>query len=178
VLLCLALLLVLGVTAARRVFVLPHRALLEREAARFALPPSLVAALVLAESGFDSAARSPAGALGLMQLTPDTYRWLCHKAGEVPAEGEAAVEEALTDPALNLHYGCYNLSLLLREFADLPTALAAYNAGPARVRGWLADPALSRDGETLHAIPYPETETHGRRVFLYRLVYRALYGVE
>ncbi|MBQ3078071.1 MAG: lytic transglycosylase domain-containing protein [Clostridia bacterium] len=169
---CLALLLVLGVTAARRVFVLPYRALLEREAARFALSPSLVAGLVLAESGFDAAALSPAGAVGLMQLTPDTYQWLCHKQGVSPEAGE------LTDPACNLRFGCYNLSLLLGQFPDLPTALAAYNAGPARVRSWLRDPALSRDGEKLDSIPYPETETHGQRVLLYRLAYRVLYGLD
>ena len=125
----LALLLVLllcagcGFFALRRLFVLPYRDAVEREAARFSLPSSLVAGLILAESHFDKDAVSHAGAVGLMQLTPDTYHWLCFKLGH--EEGD------LSDVDTNLYYGCANLALLLSEFSDLPTALAAYNAGPA-----------------------------------------------
>ena len=171
----LALLLVLllcagcGFFALRRLFVLPYRDAVEREAARFSLPSSLVAGLILAESHFDKDAVSHAGAVGLMQLTPDTYHWLCFKLGH--EEGD------LSDVDTNLYYGCANLALLLSEFSDLPTALAAYNAGPARVRDWLADTLYSKDGHTLSHVPYPETRTHTRRVMLYSQIYRLLYGL-
>lgn len=159
-----------GFFALRRLFVLPYREALEREAARFDLPSSLVAGLILAESHFDPNAVSHAGAVGLMQLTPDTYQWLCFKFGH--SEGD------LADPDTNLYYGCANLALLISEFSDLSTALAAYNAGPARVRDWLSDKRYSEDGRTLTLVPYEETRTHTRRVLLYSTVYQLLYGLD
>ena len=107
----------------------------------FLSPSSLVAGLILAESHFDKDAVSHAGAVGLMQLTPDTYHWLCFKLGH--EEGD------LSDVNTNLYYGCANLALLLSEFSDLPTALAAYNAGPRPRAGLACRHALQHKTGTL-----------------------------
>lgn len=155
---------------ARCLFVYPYRASVESECARRGLPPHLVAGLIMAESGFDRAAVSHAGAIGLMQLTPDTYFWLRYRSGERATEDT----EALLQPATNITYGTMNLQLLLREF-EQDEALAAYNAGPARVRDWLTRPECSGDGVTLSAIPYPETARYIKRVHLYAAIYRLLY---
>lgn len=80
--------------------------------------PRLLTALVWSESGFDPAAVSPAGAVGLSQLMPATAEGL----GVDP-----------TDPAENLAGGARYLSDLISRFGGVELALAAYNAGPGRV---------------------------------------------
>ncbi|MGH9465445.1 MAG: lytic transglycosylase domain-containing protein [Thermoanaerobaculia bacterium] len=91
-----------------------------RSARRYGVDPLLVAAVVEAESGFDSQAISPAGAFGLMQVTPETAALY---GGGDPF-----------DPAVNLEVGSRLLAALLEQFdGDLTLALAAYNAGPGAV---------------------------------------------
>jgi soluble lytic murein transglycosylase-like protein len=82
--------------------------------------PALVKAIVANESGFDPLATSPAGAQGLMQLMPATA-------------AEVGVRDAY-DPAQNIAGGTRYLARLLQRFkGDVPTAVAAYNAGPEAV---------------------------------------------
>lgn len=132
-----------GFFALRRLFVLPYRDAVEREAARFSLPSSLVAGLILAESHFDKDAVSHAGAVGLMQLTPDTYHWLCFKLGH--EEGD------LSDVDTNLYYGCANMARFCRSFPTCLRRLPLTTAGPCRVRDWLARHALQQ--RRAHSFP-------------------------
>lgn len=91
-----------------------------RHARRYDLDPLLIAAVVEVESGFDSQAVSAAGALGLMQVTPETVA--LYRGGD-PFE-----------PAANLDVGSRLLANLLEQFdGDLALTLAAYNAGPGAV---------------------------------------------
>ena len=99
---------------------LPYGGEIERAARRHRIDALLVAAIVEAESAFNPAAVSPSGALGLMQLMPET----AHELGAAN----------MVDPAQNVEAGARYLGHLLRRFdGDLPLALAAYNAGPAAV---------------------------------------------
>lgn len=110
------------------------------EAARNArVDPALIEAVVRVESGFDSAARSPKGAQGLMQLMPATAR-------------RYGVGDPF-DPAQNLLGGARYLRDLLDRFTTLPLALAAYNAG---------ENAVERYGKAIP--PYAETEAYVPRV--------------
>jgi len=88
-------------------------------AARHGLDPKLLHALVLTESAYRPNAVSPAGAAGLTQLMPGTAR-------------ELGVEDRF-DPVENLRGGADYLARQLRRFQDVRLALAAFNAGPARV---------------------------------------------
>jgi soluble lytic murein transglycosylase-like protein len=89
-------------------------------ALRYQIDPDFVASVVKAESGFNPTAVSPKGALGLMQLMPQTAARL-------------GVEDAF-DPAANLEGGTRYLRELLDQYGgDAVKALAAYNAGPQRV---------------------------------------------
>lgn len=108
-------------------------------AIREGLDPALVLAVVEAESGQEANAVSPKGAVGLMQLLPET-------AAEIGYPDAA-------DPARNLEAGCRYLAVLLESFGgDVELALAGYNAGPGAVRRWGTVP------------PYRETRTFIARV--------------
>jgi len=121
----------------------------------FALSPALILAVIRAESDFHSSAHSVAGAVGLMQLMPDTFSYLRDTYFE-----ESLPDDAIWQPGVNIRYGSFYLSYLLEKFKTLDVALAAYNAGEGRVLLWLADSTLSSDGQTLVRIPYPETEKY------------------
>lgn len=148
-----------------------YRQLVEREAAEFELPTSLVYAVIRTESGFDADALSQAGAQGLMQLTPATYEWICEL---YPMPGDA--RSGAFDPEANVHCGCALLRRLLDHYGDRDVALCAYNAGMGNVSGWLQDPRYSADGRTLTAIPFTETRNYVRKVDSAQRMYRRLYG--
>src|SRR5712691_1833453 len=146
------------------------RAELTDAASRASVDPFLVAAVVREESSFDPQARSRVGARGLMQLMPDTARQLAK------GRGLPSGEEVLVDPAANLVLGSAYLAALMKEFGDPRLAIAAYNAGPARVREWWKGRA-NDDVETwVELIPYDETRFFVRRVMLSWEEYRRLYG--
>ncbi len=140
-------------------------------AERAGLDRYLVAAVVREESSFFPQARSRAGARGLMQVMPETARSLMLRRGLAFGTGEL-----LDEPGLNLELGTEFLAKLLREFGDPRLALAAYNAGPARVREWWD----ARRGADLEAfveqIPFEETRYFVKRVLVSWEEYRRVYG--
>ena len=145
--------------------------LVEENAERFDIDEALLYALIKAESGFDKAAVSSVGAMGLTQITPDTFRWLQTKTGE---EYE---DEALFEPEISVYYGAYFLDMLLEEFGNTETALAAYHAGRGKVNEWLADPRISPDGETLESIPYKDTAGYVKKVIKNTEKYKNIYDI-
>jgi hypothetical protein len=119
--------------------VVPYGAIIDRVAAEHGVPSRLVQAVIKVESGYRPDARSPKGAMGLMQLMPGTAR-----------------KFAVTDPyeaGANIEGGIRYLKTLLDRF-ELPLALAAYNAGEAAVLRFGGIP------------PYPETQDYVKRVLL------------
>ena len=140
----------------------------EAEATEFQLDPALVFAVIKTESGFDPEAKSHADAMGLMQLTQETFDWI---SAMHPPEAGAGVY----DPQANIHCGCALLRLLLDQYGSVDVALAAYNAGMGNVSGWLTSQEYSHDGETLHTIPYPETEAYVKKVKRAYAMYQKLY---
>ncbi len=137
----------------------------------FGVSKMTVYAVVSCESGFDPNAVSSVGALGLMQITPDTFEWVQKKL-----DGSVTLDEkALFDPDINLRYGIYLLKLHLEEFSDEKVALAAYHAGRGKVNEWLADPEISPDGKTLSYIPYDDTSRYVEKVSNTIKIYKFLY---
>jgi len=121
------------------------------------------------ESRFDPRAVSPAGAVGLLQLLPGTAQGVL---------GGRVTTARLMDPQTSIRAGTAYLGGLLRRFGgSVPLAVAAYNGGPASVRGLrdLAGVDLARFVET---IPFPETRAYTQRVLQTYGIYRWLYGVE
>ena len=116
------------------------------------------------ESSYYPRALSPVGARGLMQLMPDT----------MPMKGARA--DHLDDPAQNLRLGARFLAVLLREFGDPRVAVAAYNAGPKRVRQWRTGRRTDDLEAWVELIPYDETRHFVKRVVLSWSEYRRIYG--
>ncbi len=137
-------------------------------AAEFDVPEEIVYAVILIESKFDAAAVSRAGARGLMQLMPATFRAAAEQTGRIPEE------VSVFDPGTNIGCGVYWLSRLFEKYRRWDTALAAYNAGETAVDRWLADPMFAEE-DRLTAIPYRETAQYVRRVLRAAALYRKLY---
>lgn len=175
-LLLLGLLLVAAIAlwwSARRVYPYPYRALIEEAAARHQLEPNLVVALIRNESKFNPVAHSTEGALGLMQIMPETGAWIANQTGR-PFK-----DDDLLDPAQNIEMGCWYLQNLNKEFAgDTVVVLAAYNGGRTNVRDWLDSQTWSGERHTLTQIPFPETRTYVGRVLRDEQIYRRLYRRE
>ncbi len=146
--------------------------LVKENAEAFEIDESLLYALIKTESGFDKNAISSVGAKGLTQITPDTFTWLQTKTGE---EYE---EDALFEPEISVYYGAYFLEMLIDEFGNTETALAAYHAGRGKVNEWLSDPRISPDGETLENIPYEDTEGYVKRVMRNYEKYKDIYDLK
>ena len=135
------------------------------------LPPHLVYAVIKCESGFDLSAVSNMGAVGLMQITPDTFRWLTNDILYDHFD-----EGMLYDPETNIRYGTYYLTRLFRQFGSWELALIAYNAGPTRLGEWLEDASLSDGKGGLKEIPLSETDQYVKRVMKAWDIYDRLYG--
>ncbi len=103
-------------------------ATIRSEAARFGLAPELVLAVIEVESQFDAFAVSPAGAMGLMQILPNTGEALARRHGQ-PWDGP----RTLFDPVVNVRLGIAYLAELRHRFGRWSTALAAYNWGPSAI---------------------------------------------
>src|SRR3989304_1061703 len=99
-----------------------------------------------------------------MQLMPATARPLGGRQGD------------LEDPAFNLRLGTRFLAGLLREFSDPRLALAASNAGPARLRQWWRARRTDDVEAFVEQIPYDETRRYVKRVILAWDEYRRIYG--
>ena len=139
---------------------LRHEDIIRQQAREKGLDPSLVAAVIYAESHFRDGQTSPAGALGLMQITPETARYIARKSG-----GTAFVVGDLATPQVNIAYGAYYLRYLLRRYdGNEASALAAYNAGEGNVDRWIASARARDRALSIDAIPYPETRAYVTRV--------------
>ena len=108
------------------------------ESAKHNLDPILIAALIEVESGFQSAAISPMGARGIMQIMPEVGRAIAREVGLREDSGyDAFRPEHLDDPVLNIKLGIYYLYGLKKIFRSLNHALVAYNVGPTAMRNHL-----------------------------------------
>jgi soluble lytic murein transglycosylase len=136
------------------------------------LDPALVAAVIYEESQFDPKARSGAGAVGLMQLLPDTARGIALHTGGT--KFDPATD--LLDPDLNVRYGCWYLNHLRQKYARYPNgpelALAAYNAGQTNVDSWIAATPAGQPVE----IRFAETRDYVADVERLEKLYRRAYG--
>lgn len=143
---------------ARVRYPLRYEAIVRGHAENYRLEPSLVAAVIYQESRFRADARSPSGAVGLMQLLPTTAMGIAERTG-----GSQFRVDDLLDPEINVRYGSWYLRHLLDKYGDLELALAAYNAGQTNVDRW------RRQGR---GIAFAETRHYVERVRELEAIYR------
>ena len=138
-------------------------------ARRTRLDPELIYAIIRQESLYDATAGSSAGAVGLMQLMPDTARITARRAG-LPAP----TRSQLMQPAMNIPLGSAYLADLVARFDGEPClATGSYNAGPNAVLRWLPESPKDLD-VWVENIPFNETRTYVQRVAWHALVFRWL----
>lgn len=137
-----------------------HKDLLYKYAGEYKLDPLFIAAIIHVESKFNPVATSHAGALGLMQIKPDT-------ANEIAKElnlDYVNVEE-LYEPEKNINMGFYYISKLCSEFnGNLILSLAAYNAGITKAKEWAKIFGGKSESDIMNAIDYPETKQFVKKV--------------
>lgn len=137
----------------------PYQTQVEAVAQEYKISPALIWAIMRQESAFRPGVGSPAGAIGLMQLMPDTARQIAKHLGRPDHT------EALRIPAENIRYGAFYLSHLLQHFeGNFAFAIAAYNAGPNAVKSWLTTKKAVPLDLFVAQIPYEETRNYVYRV--------------
>jgi soluble lytic murein transglycosylase len=142
---------------------LEYEHIVSAHARNYDLPPALLAAVIYAESRFDPNAESEAGAVGLMQLLPETAKGIALRTG-----GARFVVSDLRDPEINVRYGSWYLDHLRERYdGDVRLALAAYHAGQGNVDRWRAE---GRE------IAFPETRAYVDEVERVRQMYARAYG--
>ncbi|HEU4346126.1 MAG TPA: transglycosylase SLT domain-containing protein [Candidatus Binatia bacterium] len=153
-------------------FPLAYWETIQRKAQERNLDPYLVVALIRQESLFDAGARSPAFALGLMQLLPSTATNVAKQLGLPPPSNED-----LFEPELNLTLGTQYLKDLLKRYSNnWFKAIAAYNAGERAVDRWEKEIATDDMEEFVERIPYLETRSYVKLVMRNHRVYQRLYN--
>jgi soluble lytic murein transglycosylase len=151
-----------------------NKAELYQLAGQTKVDPLLLAAIVRAESGFDPAAQSSRGALGLMQLMPSTARQM---AGELKFNYQD--QDDLYTQDINLTLGAFYFSRQLKNFhGNLVLALAAYNAGPAKVRAWNLSTWGRDQDDLIAALPLSATRSYVRHVLWYYRQFKKLQAVK
>lgn len=151
----------------RRYYPLSYRTEIADSAARHRVNPYLVAAVINAESGWGADRVSGAGAIGLMQVMPQTARDL---VASKRVDRRRFPPDKLLDPATNIEYGTAYLRYLVDRYHEIELALAAYNAGLTRVDEW-----AKKDRDIRNAIEFPETKQYVLKVVRGKERYEALH---
>jgi soluble lytic murein transglycosylase len=126
------------------------------------LDPAFLAAVIYQESKFDAGAKSSSGAIGLMQLTPETARGIA-----IRTHGSAFRTADLYDPDINIRYGTWYLDNLFKKYGSERLVLAAYNAGQGNVDKWRAN---------REEIQFAETKAYVERVEKLQRIYREAWA--
>ncbi len=137
----------------------------------YGVDENLIYAVIWTESGFNKDAESDVGARGLMQLMEDSFDWVKYRMGD---ESDVTFDDLYT-PEYSIKYGTYLLKLLLEEFEDVSTAIAAYHTGRGNVNTWLENEEYSANGKTLDVIPSSVTEYYVKKVNYSYECYNMLY---
>ncbi|MGH1396590.1 MAG: transglycosylase SLT domain-containing protein [Trichormus sp.] len=151
----------------------PYMQIIEKWSSQRQLNPLLVTALMRQESRFERKIKSVAGATGLMQVMPDTGKWI---ASKIQVDNKTL---NLEDPNDNIMLGTWYLNYTHERYNNNSMlAIASYNAGPGNVSRWLQTLPNQDPDEFVEAIPFNETRDYVRQVFGNYWNYLRLYNPE
>ncbi|MBY0201772.1 lytic transglycosylase domain-containing protein [Paenibacillus cucumis (ex Kampfer et al. 2016)] len=138
----------------------------------YEVDPFLIASIIRVETNFKTSKESKRGAIGLMQLMPDTANWILEQA-KIP---DTSLEELKHEPGRNIQLGTWYLRNLSDQFSGNEIVMiAAYNAGPGKVSSWLKNGVWDGTLETVKDIPFGETRHYVQRVIYYYNQYVKIY---
>lgn len=146
---------------------------IKRAAEKYQVDPYLILAIIQIESKFQSQRVSHKGAIGMMQIMPDTAKWILEQSG-------ASVSlDQLAHPTMNIEIGSWYLSFLEKKYrGNMIAVIAAYNAGPGSVDNWLKNDVWNGTYDDLTSIPFGETRHYIERVLYFYGRYQAIYHDE
>jgi soluble lytic murein transglycosylase len=155
----------------RMMYPIKYREEIEANAAKYGIDPLLVAAIIRVESNYKPKLVSSKGAVGLMQLMPETAQWILNMEGF-----SALTMDSLNDPKSNIMMGSKYINLLNHQFnSNLAEVLAAYNAGPGNVSKWRETNIWDGTLENINQIRFWETRKYVDRVVYYYKKYQKTY---
>ncbi|PIP70816.1 MAG: hypothetical protein COW90_03295 [Nitrospirae bacterium CG22_combo_CG10-13_8_21_14_all_44_11] len=161
----------IGEAAQSILYPLAHWQIVRDVSDRYGADPFVVLSIIREESRFDAQARSQAGALGLMQVMPQTAHAIDKKINL-----NIKSKEQILNVRANINLGSYYITYLLKEFGSLPPAIAAYNAGEDVVRKWQKAGSYKSLDEFIEDIPYEETKNYTKRVITTYFEYHKYTG--
>lgn len=156
----------------RMMYPIRYKQEITKAAANVGVDPYLVAAIIRVESNYKPELESHKGAVGIMQVMPDTAQWIYEKEG---FRGYS-LEDLLT-PEVNIRVGTAFLGILLDQFdGNQVKAVASYNAGQGNVNKWLNNRIWNGRLDTIEQIPFWETRKYVSKVMYYYKKYQDLYA--
>lgn len=156
----------------QRLYPVAYRDDIRASALTHGVEPQLVAAIIRVESNFRTGRVSGKGAMGIMQIMPDTADWIVSRA-----RYEGVTPDMVRDRAdVGIELGTWYLASLLRQYdGNTAAAVAAYNAGPGNVTAWLRDGVWDGTLASSDDIPFGETRRYVQRVNYYYNKYKSIY---
>ncbi len=154
-------------------FPMPYRSTVELRSQEAGIPTSWTYGIIRQESRFMERVHSGVGAVGLMQIMPQTGHWLAKKIEYTDFKSSTLIE-----PDVNVRLGTQYLAMLRENFeGDTVLATAAYNAGPRRASAWRAQVKAPMDSAIfIESIPFYETRGYVKNVFFNRYLYAQALG--
>lgn len=136
----------------------PYMEYIQKYSEQNNLDEHLVTAIIKTESSFNPNAHSHADAIGLMQILPETGKWIANRLGE------EFKEDNLLDPETNIRYGTYYFKYLFDLFKSVDYAILAYNGGPTSVQNWIDQGILTGSYDDYANVPFQETKDYIKKV--------------
>ena len=155
----------------RKLYPIRYSEFVYKYAEEFDVDPIIIFSIIKAESNYERNSTSNCGAIGLMQLMPDTAKEVLEDLNN-----EFIIKEELYNDEKNIMIGTKYYSYLLKKYNNKELALAAYNAGIGNVDKWIKDGILNEDGSNIEKIPYKETNNYVRKILRNYSIYESLYN--
>lgn len=153
---------------AKTFYPVPHAKIIKQASQKYGVDPYLVCAVIKCESNWNKDAKSQAGAVGLMQILPDTAQHIANKGLISP---KTYPYQDLFNPRNNIEYGVAYLAYLQSQLSSRDEVVAAYNAGPGKVQEW----KHGSDDPIHKNITYAETSIYLANVNQTYEIYKHLY---
>lgn len=159
----------------KSLYPIKYESYVEKAAKDYNVDICLVYGVIRNESNFNPDVVSNAGAIGLMQIMPDTFTWLQNYRENFEPK-KILDSDKLYDPKINIDYGTYYLRYLLDKYdGDRSLVICAYNAGYGNVDSWIEDGTIPNGDVSPSDVPFSETSNYLAKVTESTEMYRELY---